>query len=142
MTQFSIELSPDAKQQVDSIARYIAIEPGNVSAALSFLDDVEASIENIRDNPYSHMVRERSARIDALGMAPKGDDTSFLNVDAVIHCKKDAADSWKDAGFGLDVVGDLEDGPPAAVLVAIVLLIVLFAFSSAIVMKVRRRMRT
>jgi hypothetical protein len=81
-------------------------------------------------------------RIDALGMAPKGDDTSFLNVDAVIHCKKDAADSWKDAGFGLDVVGDLEDGPPAAVLVAIVLLIVLFAFSSAIVMKVRRRMRT
>ena len=64
MTQFSIELSPDAKQQVDSITRYIAIELGNVSAALSFLDDVEASMENIRDNPYSHMVRSSSARID------------------------------------------------------------------------------
>jgi plasmid stabilization system protein ParE len=51
MTQFSVELSPDAKQQVDSIARYIAVELGNVSASLTFLDDVETSLENIRDNP-------------------------------------------------------------------------------------------
>lgn len=64
MTQFSVELSPDAKQQVDSIARYIAVELGNVSASLTFLDDVETSLENIRDNPYSHMIRPGSERID------------------------------------------------------------------------------
>lgn len=60
-------------------------------------------------------------RIDALGMAPKGDDTSFLNVDATVHCKKGAVGSWESSGLGLKVVGDLDEGTDHTLLVAAVI---------------------
>jgi hypothetical protein len=60
-------------------------------------------------------------RIDALGMAPKGDDTSFLNVDATVHCRAEAVGSWESSGLGLKVIGDLDEGTDHTLLVAAVI---------------------
>ena len=78
--------------------------------------------------------------IYAYGTAPKGDDTAFLNVDAVIHCKKDAADSWKDSGFGLDVKGDLKEpfSDYAIVIVGIVSAVIAMFTVAIIFSRVRK----
>lgn len=78
--------------------------------------------------------------IYAYGTAPKGDDTAFLNVDAVIHCKKDAVDSWKDSGFGLEVAGDL-DGDPFPMAIISVAAIAAVLLSLIVIMRLRRDAR-
>lgn len=79
---------------------------------------IPSTVSMIEGYAFADCISLRS--IDAYGMAPKGDDTVFLNVDAMIHCKGDAVDSWESSEFGLEVVGDLDGSGNAIVSLAIV----------------------
>ncbi|MBP5203099.1 MAG: leucine-rich repeat protein [Candidatus Methanomethylophilaceae archaeon] len=76
--------------------------------------------------------------VHALGPAPEGDSTAFLNVDAVVRCDKAYAKSWEDSGFGLEVEAD-RDG--SAGFMAVAALAVFAAAVVAAVVLVRRRKR-
>lgn len=64
MSDYTIELSGDAQDQISGIYRHIRDELCNLSAAESFLDDTEAAIDSLERFPYAHMVRSGSKPLD------------------------------------------------------------------------------
>ena len=69
--------------------------------------DLPPSVSSIGSYAFADCIRLKD--INAYGSAPEGDDTVFLNDDAVIHCKSENVDSWTSSQFGLEVKGDLGD---------------------------------
>lgn len=51
MSDYTVELSGDAQDQISGIYRYIRDELCNLSAAESFLDDTEAAIGSLERFP-------------------------------------------------------------------------------------------
>lgn len=60
MSDYTVELSGDAQDQISDIYRYIRDELCNLSAAETFLDDTEDAIGSLEKFPYAHMVRPGS----------------------------------------------------------------------------------
>ncbi len=64
MSDYTVELSGDAQDQISGIYRHIRDGLCNLSAAESFLDDTEAAIGSPERFPYAHMVRPGSRPLD------------------------------------------------------------------------------
>ncbi len=62
MSDYTVELSGDAQDQISDIYGCIRDEFCNLSAAESFLDDIETAIDSLERFPYAHMVRPDSIR--------------------------------------------------------------------------------
>ena len=69
--------------------------------------DLPASVRTISGYAFADCTGLKD--IYAYGTAPEGDDTVFLNDDAVIHCREDQKASWEASGFGLEIKDDLKE---------------------------------
>lgn len=58
MSDYSVELSIDAQNDIVSIRDYIRDRLKNIPAAEKFLMDTDEAICSLEDYPYDHMVRE------------------------------------------------------------------------------------
>lgn len=60
MSDYTVELSNDAKSDIASIYRYIKDELLNPTAASTFIKDTDEAVTSLESLPYSHMVRQGS----------------------------------------------------------------------------------
>ena len=58
MSDYRVEVSADAQNDIVSIRDYIRDRLKNVSAAERFLMDTDGAISSLEEYPYDHMVRE------------------------------------------------------------------------------------
>ena len=58
MSDYSVELSVDAQNDIISIRDYIRDRLKSISAAEKFLTDTDEAICSLEDYPYDHMVRD------------------------------------------------------------------------------------
>lgn len=58
MSDYRVEVSADAQNDIVSIRDYIRDRLKNVSAAERFLRDTDRAIGSLEEYPYDHMVRE------------------------------------------------------------------------------------
>ena len=63
MSNYAVELSGDAQDQISEIYGYIRDNLSNPSAAKTFLDDTEEAISSLEQFPYAHMERPGSELI-------------------------------------------------------------------------------
>ncbi|MBQ3685296.1 MAG: type II toxin-antitoxin system RelE/ParE family toxin [Candidatus Methanomethylophilaceae archaeon] len=60
MSDYTVEVSGDAKSDITSIYRYIKNELMNETAAIKFIEDTDEVVTSLESFPYSHMVRPGS----------------------------------------------------------------------------------
>ncbi|MBQ3736027.1 MAG: type II toxin-antitoxin system RelE/ParE family toxin [Candidatus Methanomethylophilaceae archaeon] len=63
MSDYRVELSGEAQDQITGIYGYIKNDLCNPSAAESFLDDTEDAVGSLERFPYAHMVRPGSKSV-------------------------------------------------------------------------------
>ncbi|AMH94579.1 addiction module toxin, RelE/StbE family [methanogenic archaeon ISO4-H5] len=63
MSNYAVELSGDAQDQISEIYGYIRDNLSNPSAAKTFLNDTEEAISSLEQFPYAHMERPGSELI-------------------------------------------------------------------------------
>ena len=60
MSDYTVEISKDAKTDIASIYDYIKHNLNNPTAAKSFVKDTDKAVDLLESFPYSHMVRPGS----------------------------------------------------------------------------------
>ena len=53
---YKLIISKEAHKDTDDIVNYIAIELDNITAAISFVDDVESSYKSVVNNPRMYAI--------------------------------------------------------------------------------------
>lgn len=66
MSEYRVEISRDAQNDMLVIYGYIRDELLNPSAAVKFLEDTDSAISGLGDFPYAHMVRPGSKLIEGV----------------------------------------------------------------------------
>lgn len=66
MSEYTVEISKDARSDFISIHNYIKNNLSNPTAAKRFVKDTECAINSLESFPYSHMVRPGSKLFDGV----------------------------------------------------------------------------
>ena len=64
MSDYTLQVSKDARIEISAIKRYIKYKLKNVQAADNFYEDTRKAFEHILENPYAHQVKDSSEEID------------------------------------------------------------------------------
>ena len=64
MSDYTLQVSKDARIEISAIKRFIKYKLKNVQAADNFYEDTRKAFEHILENPYAHQVKDSSEEID------------------------------------------------------------------------------